>query len=60
MNAREIRLVDLEGGPGRTLLTTPEGSEILSADLSRDGRHLAWHESTDESDIWLAEFGEKR
>ena len=60
VNPREIRLVDLEGGPGRTLLTAPEGAEILSADLSLDGRHLAWHESTDESDVWLAEFEEKR
>ena len=57
---REIRLFDLEGGGVRTLVTAPEGGEIGSAALSRDGRSLAWQESTDESDIWLAEFEEKR
>jgi len=54
---REIRLFDLETGGVRTLVTAPEGGEIGSAALSRDAHHLAWHERTDESDIWLAEFG---
>jgi len=53
---REIRLFDLEGGGVRTLVTALEGGEIGSAALSRDGRFLASQESTDESDIWLAEF----
>ena len=60
VSSREIRLFDLEGGGVRTLVTAPEGGEIGSAALSRDGRFLAWHESTDESDIWLAEFEEKK
>ena len=59
VSAREIRLFDLEGGGARTLVTAPKGGEIGAASLSRDGRHLAWHESTDESDIWLAEFEER-
>ncbi len=59
VSAREIRLFDLEGGGARTLVTAPKEGEIGAASLSRDGRHLAWHESTDESDIWLAEFEER-
>lgn len=59
VSRREIRLFDLEKGGLRTLVTAPEGGEIGSAALSPDGRVLAWHESTDESDIWLAEFEEK-
>jgi Tol biopolymer transport system component len=60
VSGREIRLFDLEGGGARTLVTAPEGGQIASASLSSDGRYLAWHESTDESDIWLAEFEEKK
>ena len=33
---------------------------MVRAGLSRDGRHLAWHERADESDIWLAEFERKK
>ena len=58
VSTREIRLFDLEKGVLRTLVTAPEAGEIGAASLSRDARHLAWHESTDESDIWLAEFEE--
>ena len=57
---RELRLFDLENGGVRTLVTAPEGGEIGSAAFSRDGRHLAWHERTDESDIWLAELERKK
>ena len=60
VSKREIRLFDLEGGGVRTLVTAPERGEIGSACLSSDGRFLAWHESTDESDIWLAEFEPQR
>jgi Tol biopolymer transport system component len=60
VSTREIRLFDLERRDVRTLVTAPEGGEIGAAALTRDARHLAWHESTDESDIWLAEFEEKR
>ncbi|MFN7988548.1 MAG: protein kinase [Thermoanaerobaculia bacterium] len=60
VSSRSIRLFDLETGGVRTLVTAPEGGEIGSAALSRDGRHLAWQESTDESDIWLAEFERKK
>ncbi|HYN42337.1 MAG TPA: hypothetical protein VE129_11205, partial [Thermoanaerobaculia bacterium] len=60
VSGREIRLFDLEKGGVRTLVTAPEGGEIGTAALSRDGRFLAWQESTDESDIWLAEFEDKQ
>jgi hypothetical protein len=60
VSKRELRLFDLEKGSVRTLVTAPEGGEIGSAALSRDGRFLAWQESTDESDIWLAEFGRRK
>jgi Tol biopolymer transport system component/tRNA A-37 threonylcarbamoyl transferase component Bud32 len=59
VSPREIRLFELEGGGVRPLVTAPEGGTIGSASLSPDGRVLAWHESTDESDIWLAEFEKK-
>jgi Tol biopolymer transport system component len=60
VSRREIRLFDLEKGGVRTLVAAPERGEINSAALSRDGRSLAWHESTDESDIWLAELEGKK
>jgi eukaryotic-like serine/threonine-protein kinase len=56
VSPREIRLFDLGTGGVRSLVTAPEGGEIGAAALSPDGRVLAWHERTDESDIWLAEF----
>ena len=56
VSGRQIRLFDLETVGIRTLVTAPEGGEIGAAALSPDGRVLAWHESTDESDIWLAEL----
>ena len=60
VSKREIRLFDLAGGGVRTLVTAPEQGEIGSAALSRDGHFLAWQESTDESDIWLAEFEKQK
>ncbi len=52
-----LGILDLESGRVRPLVAATEGWEILWADLSRDGRHLAWHERVDESDVWMAEFG---
>jgi WD40 repeat protein len=58
--SRGLGVIDLANGRLRPLAPATEGSEIVWAALSRDGRHLAWHERADESDIWLAELGEKR
>jgi Tol biopolymer transport system component len=55
--SRGLGVLDLASGRLRPLVPATEGSEIVWAALSRDGRHLAWHERADESDIWLAEFG---
>ncbi len=50
-------VVDLDTGSGRELLSMPDGVELVWMELSADGRHLTWHERTDESDLWLATFG---
>ncbi len=55
--SRGLGVLDLPSGRLRPLVPATEGSEIVWAALSRDGRHLAWHERADESDIWLAELG---
>jgi Tol biopolymer transport system component len=54
---RGLGVLDLTTGRLRPLVAATEGSEIVWAALSRDARHLAWHERADESDIWLAELG---
>ncbi len=57
---RGLGIFDLQTGRSRPLVGATDGSEIVWAALSRDGRHLAWHERADESDIWLAELGGKK
>jgi len=60
LSPRALAVVDLQSGASRTLVTPSEGWRMVRAALSRDGRHLAWHERADESDIWLAEFEVKK
>ena len=45
---------DLESGATRDLLQTPAGRALTCARLSKDGRWLAYLETPDESDIWMA------
>jgi Tol biopolymer transport system component len=54
-----LAVLDPETGASRTIAAPADGWSIVWATLSGDGRSLAWHERTDESDIWLAEFEEK-
>ncbi|MCU0225767.1 MAG: protein kinase [Acidobacteria bacterium] len=51
-----VEIHDLESGRARLLMAAAPGYDIAWATLSRDGRHLAWHEQADESDLWLALF----
>lgn len=60
LSPRALAVVDLATGASRTVAAPPEGWRMVRAALSRDGRHLAWHERTDESDLWLAEFEGKK
>ncbi|MCE7960019.1 MAG: hypothetical protein DYH06_19085, partial [Acidobacteria bacterium ACB2] len=53
---RALTILDVEGGGARTLVTASEGWRMVRAALAGDGRHLAWHERADESDVWLAEL----
>ncbi|MCL4838254.1 MAG: serine/threonine-protein kinase [Thermoanaerobaculia bacterium] len=54
-----LAVVDPETGASRTIAAPADGWSIVWASFSGDGRSLAWHERTDESDIWLAEFEER-
>jgi len=56
-SGRRVELIDLGSGATREIVATTPGHAILSVELSRDGKWLAWIEATDESDIWLAELG---
>ncbi len=60
VSPRALSIVDVESGASRAFVTASEGWQMVRAALSRDGRHLAWHERADESDIWLAEFERKK
>jgi len=57
LTAKErAEVVDLDSGSVREVVSMPEGVELVWMELSADGRHLTWHERTDESDLWLATF----
>jgi len=51
-----VEIHDLESGRTRVLMTATPGYDVAWATISRDGRHLTWHEQADESDLWLALF----
>jgi eukaryotic-like serine/threonine-protein kinase len=51
-----VEVVDFDSGSAHEVLKMPEGTELIWAELAGDGRHLTWHEQTDESDLWLATF----
>jgi Tol biopolymer transport system component len=51
-----VEIHDPENGRTRALLAAAPGYDVAWAMLSRDGRHIAWHEQADESDLWLALF----
>ena len=53
---QRAEVVDLDSGSARDVVTMQDGTELVWAELSADGRHLTWHEQTDESDLWLATF----
>jgi hypothetical protein len=54
----KIERLDLATGTRREIHAAPPGTKIIWTDLSRDGRRLAWNETADESDLWLATFEE--
>ena len=49
-------LLDLRSGVIREIAKATAGQRIEWLSLSQDGRWLAWLESADESDIWIAEL----
>jgi Tol biopolymer transport system component len=55
-----LQVADFDGRVLRDLYAVPEGtdSRISWVSLSPDGKRIAWRQSTDESDIWLASFEE--
>ncbi len=56
-NLKRVELVDLATGAARELAAAPPGYEIQSVVVSRDEKWIAWIESADESDVWVAELG---
>ena len=51
---RGLVVADIANGATRTLVAARPSSAFGPASASRDGRFLAWDETTSESDIWLA------
>jgi Tol biopolymer transport system component len=50
-------LHDLGSGRAHDVVTATPGRRIVAVALSPDGKWIAWLETADESDIWLAESG---
>ena len=52
-SGRDLIVLDIEGGSRQTVWSAPEGRQLVSCALTRDGKWLVWSETANESDIWL-------
>ena len=52
-----LMVADIAGGTPREVAAGPSDKIILAVAVSLDGRGVAWLETSDESDIWMATLG---